>query len=173
MMLIIGISIIAIAIGSISYSSLGLLEKYPNTEILLAGETVEPFSSIAGLVEIDFSKDFFLGVRTIPQDQQLILSLISENGEEIITAPIEETFFEKLSAVESGWYKLEITSFSTEPVNVYAVITAHDMGENFESTKELTDFLLIGIVLIFLGVILILISCSFIVYQKLKHTRQF
>jgi len=166
--LIIGIIITAAAIASFSYSSISIYEKFPNTEILLAGETVEPFSSIAGLVEIDFSREFFLGVRAIPQGQQLILSLVSESGEEIITAPIEETFFEKLSDIESGWYKLEITSFSTEPVDVYAVITAHDMRENFETIGELAGFLVVGFALIFPGIILILISGSFIVYKKTR-----
>jgi len=148
---------------------MGVLKNYPNTEILFSGKTVEPFSSIAGLVEIDFSREFFLGARTIPQDQQLILSLVNENGEEIIVAPMEETFFEKLSDIESGWYKLEITSFSTEPVKVYVVITAHDMQESFETTAELAGFLVVGFALIIPGIILILISGSFIIYKKIKE----
>lgn len=170
--LITGIILTIASIASFSYSSITVFEKYPNTEILLAGETVESFSSISGLVEIDFPRDFFLGVRTIPQGQQLILSLSSENGEEIITAPIEETFFEKLSAVESGWYVLEITSFSTEPVNVYAVITAHDMRENFHTIAELGNFLIIGFVLFLPGIVLILVGCGFLIYTKTKKNNQ-
>lgn len=167
--LIIGIIITAIAIASFSYSSYGVFEKYPNTEILLAGQTIEPLSSVEGLVEIDFSREFFLGVRANPQDQQLILSLINENGEEIITAPVEGTFFEKVSKVEPGWYKLDIASFGTEPVSVYAIITAHDMRDSFETIGELASFVVAGLVLIFPGVIMIIIGGSFIIYKKIKR----
>lgn len=168
MVLIAGIILTAIAIGSFSYSSFGVFEKYPNTEILLAGQTIEPLSKVEGLVEIDFSREFFLGVRATPPEPQLILSLINEQGEEIITAPVEGTFFEEISKVESGWYKLEITSFGTEPVSVYAIITAHDMRESFETIGELANFVLVGLVLIFPGIILIIAGTGFIIYKKIK-----
>ena len=167
--LIVGIILTAIAISSFSYSSFGVIEKYPNTEILLAGQTIEPYSSVEGLVEIDFSRDFFLGVRATPSDHQLILSLINENGEEIITNPVAGTFFEEIPKVEPGWYKLGITSFGTEPVSVYAIITAHDMRESFETITELTSFVLVGLVLIFPGIILIIAGTGFILYKKIKN----
>ena len=169
MVLIAGIILTAIAISSFSYSSYGVFEKYPNTEILLAGQTIEPLSNVEGLVEIDFSKEFFLGVRATPPEHQLILSLINEKGEEIITAPVEETFFEEISKVEPGWYKLEITNFGTEPVSVYAIVTAHDMRENFETIGELASFVLVGLSLIFPGIILIIIGTGFIIFKKIKN----
>jgi len=169
MVLIAGIILTAIAISSFSYSSYGVFEEYPNTEILLAGQAIEPLSNVEGLVEIDFSRDFFLGVRATPPEHQLVLSLISEKGEEIITAPVEGTFFEEISKVEPGWYKLEITNFGTEPVSVYAIVTAHDMRESFETIGELVNFVLIGLVLIFPGFILTTAGTGFIIYKKIKN----
>ena len=157
--------------GSLFYSSTSILQKYPATEILLAGETVEAFSSIDGLVEIDFANDFFFGVRPMPQGQQLILSVVHENGEELISAPIEGIFFEKFSNVESGWYKIEITNFGTEPVNIYAILTAHDMSDDFEKIGELATFVILGAVLILPGIVLILVSGSFIIYKKIRSER--
>ena len=109
--LIIGIIITAVALGSTYYSTTGFLEKYPTSELLYAGETIGPASSTSGLIEIDFDDDFFLGIRTIPPGQNLIMSLVKEGGQEIITAPIGESYFEKLSDIEPGWYKLEIRNF--------------------------------------------------------------
>ena len=169
--LIIGLIIFAAAIGSLFYSSTNILQKYPITEILIAGETVEPFSSVGGLVEIDFANDFFLGIRPLPPGQQLILSLIHENGEVVISAPIEEIFFEKLSNVEPGWYKIEITNFGTEPVNIYAILTAHDMSKDFESIGELAIYVLVGIVLLLPGIILILVGGSFMIFKKIQRNK--
>ena len=171
MILIIGLIIVAVAIGSIFYSSTSILQKYPITEILFAGDTVEPFSSVNGLIEIDFANDFFLGVRPLPADQQLILSLVHENGEVVITAPIEGTFFEKLSNVEPGWYKIEISNFGTEPVTIYAILTAHDMQEDFETIGELAIYVIVGAVLLLPGIILMLAGGGFIIYKKIQRKK--
>jgi len=161
--------ITAVAIGSLYYSSTSVLQKYPATEILFAGETVEPFSSLGGLVEIDFANDLFLGVRPNPQDQRLILSLVNENGQMVISSPIEGVYFEKLSDIESGWYQFEITNFGGESVKIYAILTAHDMREDFETIGELAIYAIVGLVLILPGIILILCSGSFIVYKKIRR----
>lgn len=168
MVLIVGIILTAISIGSFSYSSYGVFEKYPNTEILYSGQTIESLSSVEGLVEINFSREFFLGVRATPPDQQLILSFTNEKGEEIITAPIQGMFFEEISKVDPGWYKLEITSFGTEPVKINAIITAHDMRENFETVAELANYVIVGLILIFPGIILIIAGTGIIIYKKIK-----
>jgi len=166
--LIIGIIIIAIAVGSFAFSSLSILEKYPETELLLSGQTIEPLSSFEGLVEIDFSRDFFLGVRATPSDQKLILSLISESGEAVIATPVEGTLFEKLPKVDSGWYKLEITSFGNEPTKVYVILTAHDMKEEFQSFEDLAGLVLVGGILIIPGIIMVLSAGCFVIYKKVK-----
>ena len=171
MVLVIGVIFTSVAIGSLFYSSTSILQKYPITEILLAGETVEPFSSVGGLVEIDFANEFFLGVRPLPQDQQLILSLVKEGGEEIISAPIEGIYFEKLSDLEPGWYKIEITNFGTEPVNIYAILTAHDIREDFETIGELAIYVILGVILLLPGIILIIVGGSFIIYKKTQRKR--
>lgn len=172
MVLILGIFVTGISIGSLSYYSISLIENYPDTEILFAGETIESFSSITGLVEIDFSRDFFLGARAIPSGSQIILSLISEEGEEIIIAPLEETLFEKLSNIKPGFYKLEVSSFSPEPSEVYVVLTAHDMRENFETISELAGYLVLGFVLIIPGIILMIISGIFLIVTKKRDHKK-
>ena len=167
--MIIGVIITAGAFATFYYSSVEVMEKYPFTEILFAGDTLEPLSSVSGLVEIDFDDDFFLGVRAIPQGQHLILSLVSEQGQEVITAPIGEVFFEKLSGVESGLYKFEISHFGSEPVSVYAILTAHDMGKDFETFGNFAVYVMVGSVLLLPGIILIFGSGTFIIYKKIKE----
>jgi len=94
--------------------------------------------------------------------------LISESGEEVIATPVEGTLFEKILKVDSGWDKLETTSFGNEPTKVYVILTAHDMREEFQSFEDLAGFVLVGGILIIPGIIMVLSAGCFVIYRKVK-----
>lgn len=165
---------IIITIGSLSlifYSSVSVLEEYPLTEVLFAGDAIEPGSSAVGLVEINFDDDFFLAVRATPDDQKLIMSLVREGGVEQITSPVGGMYYENISGIEPGWYKLEITNFGTESVSVFAMLTAHDIREEFANFADSAGMFVFGIMLFLPGLFLIIGSGAFLLYKKLQNQK--
>ena len=165
---LIGVIITAGAITSVLYSSVSVMEKYPLTETLFVGENIDPGSNAVGLVEINFDDDFFLAVRATPQNQQLIMTLVKEGGQVILQEPVGEMYFEKLSAIEPGWYKIDITNFGTESVSVFAMLTAHDIREEFAAFSDSAGLFFVGMMLILPGILLIIGSGAFILYKKVQ-----
>jgi len=147
-----------------------MLTRFPDTKFVMEGSKIEPFSSSGGPIEINYKDGFYLGVRTIPMEGSIVITLTDESGNVPFSVPISGSFFEHIDAPQ-GVYLFEVMNMESSTVQVSALITPTDLKSEFDSFAGIAVGVLTGSFLLLTGIVILAIFAIFVVSKKFRKTK--
>jgi len=146
-------------------------ENFPNSSLLIEGDTINPGNSITTVLALQSDEELTLAISVMPRDTLIVAEIKQENGTAVSEFAFRSQAITPLGKLNAGNYFITIVNGGEQSVTVFAIITSDEVGEEMEIFSIFVGTGITGILLIVIGFLVIIVG-TILVILNLKKRRK-